>query len=470
MRLKRVQSDFRVTELLRDEASLKGKGPYELYRVTKRGLTTFEAADRLAREAGVDRTDVSYAGLKDKDGITGQYMTVAGGHAVKLKEPGLAIFHAGGALRPLNSEDSVGNAFEIVVRDLGGDDMRRIRVNMDEAKRLGVPNYFDDQRFGCLRHGQGFVARLLLKGEVEAALHTLLAAPSPYGSEHVERYKQGITRRWGDWEALCAYARGNRGAAAFERLRAAPSDFAGALERGIASREKTIHLFAYQSYLWNRALALRVQQVISGPDLAWLPGDAGALPAWRSGDAAAIAGIEACELPLLGEGPALGAEARRLYEAVMRSEGFSIEHFLALDHSGFRPLAELRVPVIRPEHLRAAPAEIDEMHRLRRKMRLRFSLGRGQYATLVCKRLLMPTDPGYRRLRLWVSRHAMEFPDDTGSAPPPGDALNEHRRSDQNRYDERQHDERPHGDRQHRDDRWQARDHGPRDHARHPRW
>lgn len=453
MRLKRVQSDFRVTELLRDEAALKGEGPFELYRVTKRGLTTFEAADRLAREAGVDRADVTYAGLKDKDGITGQYMTVAGGNAVKLKEPGLAIFHAGGALRALTSEDSLGNAFEIVVRDLGGDDMRRIRVNLDEVKRLGVPNYYDDQRFGCLRHGQGFVARQLLKGDVEAALRVLLAAPSPYGSEHVERYKLGITRRWGDWEALCAYARGNRGAAAFERLRHAPGDFAGALERGIASREKTIHLFAYQSYLWNRALALRVQQVVSGPDLAWLPGDAGALPVWRGGDAAALAGIADCELPLLGDGPPLGAEARRLYEAVMRSEGFTIDQFLALDHSGFRPLAELRPTVIRPEHLRAAPAELDEMHRLRRKMRLRFSLGRGQYATLVCKRLLMPTDPCYRRLRLWVSRHAMEYPDDAGSAPPPGEALEEHRR---------------------RDDRHAPRNeessHGPRDPARHPRW
>ncbi|MDA1259673.1 MAG: tRNA pseudouridine(13) synthase TruD [Planctomycetota bacterium] len=469
MRLKRVQSDFRVTELLRDEASLKGKGPYELYRVTKRGLTTFEAADRIAQEAGVDRTDVTYAGLKDKDGITGQYMTVAGGRAVKIKEPGLAIFHAGGAVRALNSEDSIGNAFEIMVRDLGGDDMRRIRVNIEEVKRHGLPNYFDDQRFGCLRHGQGFVVRHLMKGDVEAALHALLAAPSPFGSEHVERYKQGITRRWGDWEALTAFARGNRGSSAFEHLHAKPRDFAGALERGVASREKTIHLFAYQSHLWNRALALRAQQVTSGPDLAWLPGDAGGLPVWRSGNAEALAGIAACELPLLGKGAELSAESRRLYEAVMRSEGFSIEQFIGLDHSGFRPLAELRPTVIRPEFLRAAPAELDEMHRLRRKMRLRFTLGRGQYATLVCKRLLMPTDPGYRRLRLWVSRHAMEFPDDTGSAPPPGEALDEHRRRDDQRNEPR-NEERYDDDRRRPEPYRQQREHGPRGDTRYPRW
>lgn len=427
MRLKRIQTDFRVTELLRDEAAVRGDGPYELYRVTKRGLTTFEAADRLAREAGVDRACVAYAGLKDKDGVTGQFMTVAGGRPVKVKEPGLAIFHAGRAVRALESGDSAGNAFEIVVRDLSGDDMRRVRVNLDEVKRLGLPNYFDDQRFGCLRHGQGFVARSLLRGDAEGALKALLAAPSPYGGEHVERYKEGIAARWGDWEAACAWARGNRGAAAFEHLRAHPRDFGGALERGVSSREKTIHLFAYQSHLWNRALALRAQQAVSGPDLAWLPGDAGPLPVWRAGDPAALAEVEACELPLLGAGAELGSEARRLYEAVMRSEGHTIEEFLALDHSGFRPLGEPRRTVIRPEFLRAAPAELDEMHPRRRRMRLRFTLGRGQYATLVCKRLLMPTDPGYRRLRLWISRHALEFPDDAGGSPPPWEERRERR-------------------------------------------
>ena len=419
MRLKGVQTDFRVTELLSDEAAIKGPGPLQLYRVTKRGLTTFEAADRLAREAGVDRSSVCYAGLKDKDGITGQYMTVEGGNPVKLKEPGLAIFHAGGAVRALNSQDSVGNAFEITVRDLAGDDMRRIRVNIEEVKRLGLPNYFDDQRFGCLRHGQGFVARRLIVGDPESVLRVLLAAPSRFGAEHIERYKEGIQRRWGDWEALAAFARGARGAAAFERLRAYPKDFAGALERGISSREKTIHLFAYQSHLWNRAVALRVQQSVHGADLAWLPGDAGPLPVWRNGNDELAESIAASDIPLLGVGAELNAESRRLYESVLRSEGFTIEQFLALDYAGFRPLSEHRPAVIWPEFLRAAPAEIDDMFWHRHKMRLRFTLGRGQYATLVCKRLMMPTEPRYRRLRLWVSRHALEYPEDDGSTAAP---------------------------------------------------
>lgn len=414
MRLKRIQRDFRVTELLRDEQALLGDGPYMMYRVTKIGLTTFEAADRLAEEAGVDREAVAYAGLKDKDGVTGQFMTVLGGRPVNVKEEGLAIFRVGPAVRSISSEDSAGNAFEIFVRDLTGDDMRRIRVNLEQVKRLGLPNYFDDQRFGCLRHGQGFIVRHLLAGDAESALRAVLAAPSRYGSEKIEAYKEGIAKRWGDWDALAAFTRGARGASAFDHLRAFPRDFPGALERGVASRERTIHLFAYQSHLWNRALALRVQQAVRGPDLAFLPGDAGALAVWRAIEPAALAELEALELPLLGKGAELSAEARRLYDAVLAAEGFTVNDFLALDRSGFRPLAEPRQVVIRPEFLRAAPAEPDDMFRLKHKMRLRFSLGRGQYATMTCKRLLMPTENSARPPRLWISRHELAWPDAIG--------------------------------------------------------
>ena len=417
MRLKRIQDDFRVTELLRDEDDVLGPGDHTLHRVTKKGLTTFEAADVLARGAGVERDRIAYAGLKDKDGITGQFMTVEGGRPYRHKEPQLTITPIGSAKRALTSDDVEGNAFEVVVRDLTGDDMRRLRINLAQVREHGLPNYFDDQRFGCLRHGQGFVVRDLLRGDFEAALKALLTAPSPFGAEKVEAYKAGIARRWGDWGELRSYCRDRRGSSVFAHLAEHPGDFAGALERGIASREKTIHLFAYQSYLWNRALGLEVLRVVPEEDRVWLPGDAGPLPTWRTLSPEARAELESFELPLLGPGVELGDRARRHYEAVFRAEGFRMEDFLALDLSGFRPLAEPRAIGMDPEFLRAAPSEPDELHRKKQKMRVRFTLPRGRYATLVLKRLLAPTEAGARRPRLWISRHELIWPEDDGTVP-----------------------------------------------------
>ena len=413
MRLKRTQNDFRVTELL-DDDKLGGDGSFAVYRVTKRGLTTFEAADVLAQGAGVERSAVAYAGLKDKDGVTSQIMTVEGGKPVTFRDKALTIRPLGRSARAIESTDSNGNSFEIVVRDLEGDDMRRIRVNMEELKTLGIPNYFDDQRFGCLRHGQGFVVRHLLKGNHEMALRALLAAPSRYGGEKVEMFKKGIQNRWGNWSELADYCRGRRGATVFEHLKANPEDFKGALERGISTRERTIHLFAYQSYLWNQAAGFQVLKLVGEENSAWLPCDAAGLPVYRKLEPAQVEQLKDFQLPLLGPDGERSAEVEALYQKVFRHEGLPMSAFLELDLSGFRPQAEDRPFLVFPEYLRAAPAEDDEIYRRRRKMRIRFTLPRGHYATLVCKRLVMPTEKDYPQLRIWIARHPLDWPDDKG--------------------------------------------------------
>ncbi len=416
MRIKRVQNDFRVFEIL--DESLLGKGSFQVYRATKRGLTTPEAIAVLAREAGVEPAAVSFAGLKDKDGITGQFLAVEGGRKVDFKDHQLTLRTIGKSPRGLETTDSDGNSFEIVVRDLTGDDMRRIRINLAQVKAHGLPNYFDDQRFGCLRHGQGFIVKNLLKGKYENALKSLLAAPSPYGSDVIEGFKAGIQRRWGDWKALAEFCRGRRGSSAFRRLVEDPTDFAGALHVGVSSRERTMHLFAYQSHLWNRAAGLAVKAAC-GDDVWWLPGDAGSVPVWEELGPEAREKLAALEIPILGVGEALGPEASRLYDAVLRSERISQEEFLALDLPGFRPKSEPRSLLMEPLYLRAAPAERDEMHRNSQKMRLRFTLPRGHYATLVCKRLAKPDDPEAPVPRFFVSRHLMPWPDKKGDIQRP---------------------------------------------------
>lgn len=417
MRLKRQLSDFRVSEVLNESGDLLGPGPWSLYRVTKRGLTTPEAVGLLAEAAGVPASAVEYAGLKDKDAVTSQFMTVLGGRRVKLREDALSVEWQGTATRALQSGDNLRNSFELVLRDLSGDDMRRVRVNLLQVRNGGLPAYFDDQRFGSLRHGQGFIVRKLLRGDVEGALRDLFTAPSPYGDAGVERYKAEVARRWGNWDALVRYARGGRGASLFEYLHEHPDDFIGAFRRGISTSERTIHLFAYQSHLWNHAAALWIRGVTPPEQLGWLPSDDGALPVHRVLDAGVTAALRSVHLPLFGRGMQLSDDARRYYESVFRAEGVDPERFLALDVPGFRPQGEDRPLLCFPEHARAAPAERDDIYKERHKMRLRFHLPRGQYATLVAKRLLLPTERAARPPKLWISRHCQTYPDAEGQTP-----------------------------------------------------
>lgn len=413
MRLKRAQNDFRVFEIL-DEDFLSA-GSHRVYRITKRGTTTFEAADALARAAGVPREAVQYAGLKDREGITGQYMSIEGGPPLEVREEGVTIRTAGAAPRGLESTDSRGNSFEIVVRDLESRGMVRLRRNLAELKESALPAYFDDQRFGCLRHGQGFVVRKVALGDLEGAAKDLLCAPSKFGPEQIEQQKERIRRHWGDWERLLSMTRGRRGASLFEHLVREPNDWEGALVRGIATRERTIHLFAYQSFLWNEAVRHWLAEQLPEEEQAWLPGDAGPLLVPRTLPEEFRADMDGATFPLYGEGVELTEEQERCYSRVFREERLDPAAFRDLDISGFRPQAEARALWSAPEHLRAAPAERDDLHRGRQKMRVRFRLPRGQYATLLLKRLGLPMrddEPFF--VSMHISRHRLDYPGHDG--------------------------------------------------------
>ncbi len=419
MRLQRTPTDFRVVEQL-DRAFLETQGEYQVVRATWKSMSTEQVASALAQSAKVQPDQVSWAGGKDRGGLASQYFTVHGGGVAQLSLPDVRAAVVGHAPRAITPDDVPADAYEVIVRDLSGDDMRRLRHNLAQMREIGMPNYFDDPRFGCLRHGQGFIMRNLLKGRFEEVAKSMLCAASPYGSDTVERFKHGIRQRWGDWKELISYCRDRRGMSLFKHLAENPGDFEGGLRVGFSTRERNIHLFAFQSHLWNRAVAVLVKRQVRGENLAWLPGDAGTLPVYRelpkesdAGPVRAALGPEF--LPLPGAGPLFDDVARRFYQPVFDSEGFSLDDFLGLDIPGFRPLAEDRPVLVRPEFLRAAPAERDDLYPRARRMRVRFTLPRGHYPTLILKRLLMPTEPDTRRHVMWISRHPLVWPDDDGN-------------------------------------------------------
>lgn len=414
MRILRVPTDFRVVEQF-DETMLSRAGDHLVYSVSSRGLNTAESAARLADAAGVPLDAISYAGQKPKDGVSGQVFSVHGGEPISMRGFEFVARRIGVADRPVEASDITGNAYEIVVRDLQGDDMRRLRHNMAQVRDAGLPSYFDDQRFGCLRHGQGYIVRNVLRGRFDLVLQAVLAAPSPYGAEMVERYKAQIRENWGDWRRLVSISNGRRGKSAFEHLLANEGDFLGALRVGVSSRERTMHLYAYQSHLFNRALASKVRQIAQGENLAWLPCDEGSLPVWRELSATELARLAEAKLMLPGPGMENDPDTVRLYAPIFESEGITMEQFCALDIPGFRPIAEERPVLMQPEYLRAAPAQDDEYYPRSRKMRVRFTLPRGQYPNLVLKRLLMPTESDSRRLCMWISRHPLVWPKDDGT-------------------------------------------------------
>ena len=386
MRLKQRVGDFRVRELLRKEYLLS-EGEHRVYRVTKRKATSEDAARALAEEAGVEPQEVQMAGLKDRQGLTIQYMSLARGREVHLATGELKIEPAGFARTALSSEDSLGNAFELTVRALGRDELACLRANLPLMRAHGTLNYFDDQRFGNITHGQGWIYKGLCLGETEAALRRLLGARSPRDDERHRRFKDGLERHWGDWRE-CRDDAGKFGAhhSVFEHLHREPDDFAGAFQH-VSTRVKLIHLFAWQSHLWNRAAVEWLRALLPVEERVVLPCEDGTLLAFRDAPPPELAAKRTLWLPGERLADVVDPHERELYERVLAAEGLAPQQMAVDGVGGFHLKGEERELFVVPAHLRVRPPGEDVLNRGYSAVRVRFELPRGSYATLIVKRL-----------------------------------------------------------------------------------
>jgi len=393
MRLKVSPDDFRVRELLEYEADPRGEHYVHLLRKEK--LDTVQALTELARVCGISRRDIAFAGLKDRQGVTEQWISVRG-RRLDLRRRDLQVVFQGRTSRPITSKQSAGNAFEVVLRELREGDVERLRARLLNARVSGFPNYFDDQRFGNVKHGQGFILRDVLAGDYESALKQLIAEPSPRAITGDVKLKRILRAKWGDWEACAAIARGP----AFRRvfgILAQTGDFRAALA-ALPPRTKLIHAYAYQSYLWNRALSrwLRLELTQAQQTEVWTV--LGRLRAWSKLPEAKVARLQRLEAPLFA-GDIAGGEPsyRAALDAVLRREEVTTADCARAALPGLELKTELRNALVIPGDLVLEGPRPDK-HSDGLAVKLSFSLPRGSYATMLIK-CLTASPWGTRRAR-----------------------------------------------------------------------
>ena len=154
--------DFRVDEVPAYLPS--GAGPHLYVRIEKRGRTTPDALRAVARVLGVPERDAGYAGLKDRDAVTTQWLSFPFARdpdPASLEGPGLRVLEVSRHANKLRAGHVRANRFAIAVR---GGDSGRARAAAAALAEGGLPNFFGPQRFG--KDGRNAaVGRALLRGE-----------------------------------------------------------------------------------------------------------------------------------------------------------------------------------------------------------------------------------------------------------------------------------------------------------------
>ncbi|MBL4846104.1 MAG: tRNA pseudouridine(13) synthase TruD [Planctomycetes bacterium] len=385
MLIKHKPEDFVVEELA--EFTPSEKGSVSIYELKKKKLDTFEAVRRLAAKAKLPLDRIHYQGLKDRQGVTTQFISVDRGRLdPKMRVPGIWLRYLGRTDAPLTSDSLRGNAFRIVVRGLEVKDVQRCQERAARVVAHGLINYFDDQRFGSVVAGQGMVAKEMVRGNFEGAAKILLATPGKRDRLPDRRFKTLVQKTWGDWEGILRKWGNRRNVSMIRHLKRNPTDFAGAFQR-LPAKERAIHVFGYQSLIWNESVAHYLGKLIP-PHKRSSSGYAAGRHVWPEleSDEPALSMPESW--PLVDHSTSFEDPAvKRAVAQALAAEGLSLDRFRIRGIEGCFFKHYDRDLLVRPGGLRVSPPSSDDANEGKLKITIAFSLPPGSYATLVIKRL-----------------------------------------------------------------------------------
>ncbi len=389
MKLKCTPEDFQVDE--RTEYPIGPEGSFAVYRLSKRGLTTPDAIDALARRWKLDRQKISYGGLKDRHALTSQYLTIFRGPRRELIQTNMSLKYLGQGIRPYKPTDISENAFSLVMRDMSEEETARAGRAAGHARADGIPNYFDDQRFGSVSSSGEFIGRAWIEENYERCLWLALAEPHPADRSGEKKEKQILRDLWGQWPECKAKLGRSHRRSIVTFLADRPGDFRGAWGC-VRADLRGLYLSAFQSDLWNRIVTNIFRRVCRDEQLETIALKSGDIvfPAGLDGDQRAELARMFVPLPSTRIRVDPGPLEKDITDT-LAAMGLTLDQIKVKHHrDSFFSKGE-RALLVRPADLTYSEGA-DELYPGRRRFSLSFRLPRGSYATILVKRLTLVED------------------------------------------------------------------------------
>ncbi len=146
---KQSPRDFVVEEIPLYEFS--GEGEHLILQVRKKNLSTNEMIGQIARYLGIKNKEIGYAGLKDKNAMTVQYISLHKKYEEALENfnhERIKILSKTYHNNKLRIGHLKGNRFYIKLKKVNPTSAAKIDEALKNIEKFGMPNFFGYQRFG----------------------------------------------------------------------------------------------------------------------------------------------------------------------------------------------------------------------------------------------------------------------------------------------------------------------------------
>ena len=350
MLIKSEFEDFIVEEVM--DLKLKDKGDYTYFILEKKNWTTFKAIESIADQLKVSVRRFSFAGQKDRNGITRQYVSAERVLWDKLKEIDLKdikLEFVGHSDIPIKVGSLNGNKFKIIVREL---DKPLHKIDF-------VVNYYDEQRFGGYRPNLHLIGKKYLLGEYEEAVKMYLLYPFSNETKDYVKARKRQEKDWGKWhvDRYPKYSINERKIIGY--LSGHPNDFKNAF-KVLPKQLFSMIPQAYQSYLWNESLAEYLREKFKYWEVNYSVGKLVFVNEYMDLD-----------WPIIGNDSKLKEDEKKIIENLMKKEGVWYDTF----SKGLMRKAMIKIDNFKLGSFINGEQEVS------------FYLPKGAYATMVIKSL-----------------------------------------------------------------------------------
>jgi len=132
--------------------TFSNSGNYLVLKIQKTDMSTWKLISVLSKATGLAERDIGYAGLKDKNATTIQYISIPKQYEKELnknlKTEKIDILERSYNKAPIKVGHLKGNKFSIILYNINESDTKFFNTTAKMMQSKGIPNYYGYQRFG----------------------------------------------------------------------------------------------------------------------------------------------------------------------------------------------------------------------------------------------------------------------------------------------------------------------------------
>lgn len=204
-KIKTINSDFQVSEIPLLGNLFPDNKKFSRYKLKKSSYTTFQSLQYISRYFNIDVTDIGFAGLKDEDGISEQFISIH--HDLPLahlemfnkkyfqnKEKFIELIKHDYQSEKIKIGQLLGNQFKIIIRAID-ERMLEIFTNNKKLSFLFI-NYYGTQRFGLANSEKNthHIGRYIIEQDYLKAINILSRYPDELGCQARESHINTVNK------------------------------------------------------------------------------------------------------------------------------------------------------------------------------------------------------------------------------------------------------------------------------------